>query len=138
MRRATLELSSLAARSIVKIVEASVPINRFERASAPAPFEALCKRATLPATPIAAAGPVAASERLPNGRHPGSRVRDSASPRGPLSQRPVEDLEAEPRSNFIWPLLVISRRNKDGPMSPSGIPDDACGPLEAPKRKRKR
>jgi hypothetical protein len=39
MRRPALELSSLVARSIVQIVEASAPIKCFKGASATAPFE---------------------------------------------------------------------------------------------------
>jgi hypothetical protein len=57
MRHATLELSSRAARSIVKLVGASASIKRFKRASAPAPFERSVN-APLASGPIAAAAEI--------------------------------------------------------------------------------
>ena len=63
-----------------------------KRASA---VRALCKHATRLATPIAAAGPVAASERLPNGRPPDSRIRDTSRP---ILNGLVEELEGKPRA----------------------------------------
>ena len=56
---------------------------------------ALCKHTSPTTRPAAAAGPMAASERLPNGRPP-----EQPDPRrlAANSQRPVEELEAEPRA----------------------------------------
>jgi hypothetical protein len=66
-----------------------------KRASA---FRALCKHATRLATPIAAAGPVAASERLPNGPSSGQPSSSIARRLRPLLNGFVEELEAEPRA----------------------------------------
>ena len=81
-----------------------------KRASA---VRTLCKRATRLATLIAAV-PAAASERFPNGCHPGNRVRDSATPRGRFLNGPVEDLKAEPRA-APFGLAAYLAETKMGP-----------------------
>jgi hypothetical protein len=82
-----------------------------KRASA---VRALCKRATRLPTLIAAAGPAAASERFPNACHPGSRVGESATPRGRFLNGLVEKPGGGAARSTIRPRWLSLAETKMG------------------------
>ena len=95
---------------------------------------ALCKHTSPTTRPAAAAGPMAASERLPNGRPPDSRIRDASQPiLNGLSRSSRRSRAQQPAGIRPRCLSGISPKQRWAD-SPPMIPHDACGPLIVKKK----